>query len=188
LQAIECVGARAHVLDAVNKHLIGAAGIIIAVSKNCYYIALDAPSAPADMPASAAGPASAGTSKKEEAVSQQKRKHAWPTDKALLVVKEECILGLVLPSKGSWASAGAGAAGEVPAHKTEQELFKDEAVPSGGHIDATSACAVSVQQDAAAVAAAGRFDRNERLQDGREGRMCVLYGKHYLPHCFLTKT
>jgi hypothetical protein len=47
---------------------------------------------------------------------------------------------------------------------------------------------VSVQQDAAAVAAAGRFDRNERLQDGKEGRMCVLYGKHYLPHCFLPKT
>jgi hypothetical protein len=200
LQAIECVGARAHVLNAVNKHLIGAAGIITAVSKNCYYLALDAAPA-ADKLASLAGAsggasvsAGIGAGKNVESQGTQRRKHARPVDKALLVVKDECILGLVLPNRGSGAGSGggggggisSGSAGAASAHKTEQNLFRDEAIPGGEQDEAVDTASMSAQ--ALAQAGGTGFDRYERQLEGKDGRMCVLYGKHYLPHCARPKT
>lgn len=171
LQSLELVGSRVYVLDAVQRSLVGAAGVVTAASKNCLYLAVD----PALVPV----PATV-TKDGRPRIPPPPPRTAWPADKALQLVREQCVLGVVLPNKG--ASSGDRGRG----------LFRDSS--STGAALASTEGEGSAEEGTSGIGqaptgAVQAYDHHEyRGVNGNEngdsrGRLCVLYGKHYLPHC-----
>lgn len=186
---MECVGARVYVLDAVNTQLIGTVGIITAVSKNCYFLAVDVDSTTLK-PASTAkailgvkNPSFDGASSVTTAVPITTKTTTTATattpstsvaPTALTLVKTDTTLGVVLPSLHS-------------RHKAKQTLFTDNNSSDNAENNSAdgfnSSTPYKTEGDNAndPLAQVGfKYDYNEREEGGR---ICILYGKHFMPHC-----
>lgn len=166
---MEYVGARVYILESVNTKLVGTVGIITAVSKNCFFLAADEVEETIKESASSSqqkvhvskissGSSSAGNNTTSETPGVISEKPpVVPT--ALTIVKATTTLGIVLPSLHS-------------KHKPSKELFVDESM----ELSQTDITGSMDGLDKAGY----KFDHNEKA-DG--GRICVLHGKHFMPHC-----
>jgi len=163
---MEYVGARVYILESVNTKLVGTVGIITAVSKNCFFLAADEFDKPTNESTSSrqkkidtvmisTGALSTGNNNTSETPTS---KDVVPV--ALTIVKATTTLGIVLPSLHS-------------KHKPSRELFADDSM------DLTDPAARTDTVEAPDKSGY-KFDHNEKV-DG--GRICVLHGKHFMPHC-----
>ena len=165
---MEYVGARVYILESVNTKLVGTVGIITAVSKNCFFLAADESEKPTNESTSSrqkkidtvtitSGELSTVNNTTSETPTSKK-----PTvvPEALTIAKATTTLGIVLPSLHS-------------KHKPSKELFADDSMDLADP-------AASTELVDAPDKSGYKFDHNEKA-DG--GRICVLHGKHFMPHC-----
>lgn len=174
-----------YVLDALKKSIIGTVGIITATSKNCYYVAVDV-----DKPSSCTnGSSRSGLTNTSIATETErtngnieltniKNKHGVSANTALMLVKAECILGLVLPALHAHKQQHKehhhqqqAQPQKVSAQDTPRELFTD---------DSTGVDAAVVGEMNPSAVGGFKYDFNERNSGGR---ICVMYGKHFMPDC-----
>ena len=161
---MELVGARVYVLDAEKKCLVGKVGIVTATSKNCLYLAVDSPRSPLMRPDT--------TSSMVDGSKETKEKQPiviTATQGALRVVREGAVLGLLLPSKAS----------SFRSSKTAGALFTETT---------TAVEAPTLHENGGCAGAEAGIEQSQYQWDQREkadpaASMCVLYGKHFLPHC-----
>ena len=164
---MEYVGARVYILESVNTKLVGSVGIITAVSKNCFFLATDEVEEATkestslirkrvDTPKMATG----SSSTENNATSKNTTSEKPPVvPAALTIVKATTTLGIVLPSLHS-------------KHKPSKELFVDDSM----ELSQTDITGSMDGLDKSGY----KYDHNEKA-DG--GRICVLHGKHFMPHC-----
>lgn len=164
---MEYVGARVYILESVNTKLVGTVGIITAVSKNCFFLATDEVEEATkestslirkrvDTPKMATGSSSTENNATSKNTTSEKPP-VVPT--ALTIVKATTTLGIVLPSLHS-------------KHKPSKELFVDDSM----ELSQTDITGSMDGLDKSGY----KYDHNEKA-DG--GRICVLHGKHFMPHC-----
>ena len=167
---MEYVGARVYILESVNTKLVGTVGIITAVSKNCFFLAADeveeatkestsSSQKRVDTSKIASGSSSTGNNNTTSENTSIEKLPVVPT--ALIIVKATTTLGIVLPSLHS-------------KHKPSKELFVDDSMELS-QTDITNAEIVDGLDKSGY-----KYDHNEKA-DG--GRICVLHGKHFMPHC-----
>ena len=244
---MDYVGARVHIIDAhKHKASIGLRGIVTAVSKNCYYIAVDyengsgsgdgcsgggvnsrvgaanceneVVSVPTAVVADATPAASevVKTKKSQQQLQQplqqplcqqqnppKKRSTAVaitytiPTaaeNKALLVIKDETILGIVLPNpptKQYKQQREREQQDQQSLNQNQQQQKKKLFGPSSGNDDNPNddENEQEVEEKQPTPTAASdetntssyKYDHNER--NDSSGKMCLLYGKHFMPFC-----
>lgn len=195
---MEHIGARVYVLDALKKSTIGIVGIITGASKNCYYLAVDTDASSCNInktkdiatSTSSSKQTSTGTGSVTSLVVKAKDEHTSKTsgnnvhteiqphknngtikahtDSALMVLKSESVLGIVLPAQHHKATQQPPGI-KVSAQDTQRELFQEDSV-----LDTTGTA------DSAEVKSGYKFDFHERNSGGR---ICVLYGNYYMPDC-----
>ena len=192
---MEKVGARAYVLESKSKAEVGAAGIITAVSKNCFYLSKDRASTSGRTcsKGSAAGADDVINPKALQdnqntanttigSISNKKISTMASKSCVLQLVKEHCVLGLILPVTGSHKKTQINNTNKVTSDSSnqaaERTLFTDETAPLESNSNIKNNTSV-----AAAVIASldDKFDWNERTDAGCQ--MGVLYGKDFMPHC-----
>lgn len=155
---MECVGARVYILESVTAQLVGTVGIVTAVSKNCFFLAVDEINKGVSESISSSKRVSNTTNDAAGSSSAKNTIESPNIATALTIVKATTTLGIVLPSLHS-------------KRKPSKELFTDESIEG----NATSIEAVDVQENSGF-----QYDHNEKSGGGR---ICVLYGKHLMPHC-----
>ena len=169
--SMELVGARVYVLDAEKKCLVGKVGIVTATSKNCLYLAVDSPRSPLMRPDTTSSMVDGSKETKEKqpidiTVTSNTTKAAQG---ALRVVREGAVLGLLLPSKAS----------SFRSSKTAGVLFTETTI---------TVEAPTLHENGGCAGAEAGIEQSQYQWDQREKAdptvsMCVLYGKHFLPHC-----
>lgn len=193
---MEYVGARVYVLDSPSASLIGTVGVITAVSKNCFFLAVDAEGGSAGSTGGSVAntvnksnntPATVAATTAITNTTNKNINNITPT--ALTLVKATTTIGVVLPSLHSKHKPNTLFAddAEVVANTTAN-ANSSNMIDSGGKSGtrgtniATGGLSTELYgaNSSAAVAVGYKFDHNER-EGG--GRICVLYGKHFLPHC-----
>lgn len=194
LHASEMVGARGIVLDAANSKLVGIKGIVTAVSGSCYYVAVDT------IPNCTA---CSGLSDRENQLSVNKPR----LGRILRLIKEQCNLGIILPPisrttmSTSVESLSNSIKGDLSTSSTKTPIksgandglkvdstFSDEDEVKSCESDEDSSESEEASVDSADVTPVAMaedysykvFDWNEKTEGVK---LCVLYGKKYLPNC-----
>jgi len=185
---MEYVGARVYVMDSSSASLIGTVGIITAVSKNCFFLAVDTDNCgtSSDAPQKADKTATTNTAKPTENT-------ATATPTALTLVKATTTIGVVLPSLHSKhkphtlftddAEVAANTSANANSSNTADSSGAGSGISVSGTSSANSYVNVSnagLNSNTAGENVGFKFDHNEKEAGGR---ICVLYGKHFMPHC-----
>lgn len=186
----EFVGARAIILDSINENIVGVKGIITSVSSSCYYMLVDV------IPNLKSNCTSSTTTTNEYKNVSKPR-----LGQIMRIIKDQCNVGIVLPEINHLSSnqvklTDTSESSNIPAKTPSKSNLSIEVDSEVGSFssdeneedESENVSIVEPNSQSSTVDIVDSendysfkvFGWNEKSESVK---LCVLYGKYFMPHC-----